>query len=511
MLKMYLLDRFLNGITMYRLMQWYLRFLFGITILFSFLRILPYNPFNILISGFYIIAVCYASNQLFAYFFKVKPNYESQFITGLILALIIGPLPLLHNVFFLTIAPAIAMASKYLIAINKQHVFNPAAFAVVVTAIVFGKGASWWIGSLPMSPFIIVGGIIMLRKIHRFNLTLGFLLTYLLFITVTNFQSFLSFHTATGIFTNVFLISPILFFSIVMLTEPLTSPANKKLRTYYGVFTAVVFILLQKFTPVSYTLELSLLIANVAGRAVRFNTKYTLKLIQKKEIAPTIWEFLFKPAQPFRYIAGQFLEWNLPHDHADNRGTRRYFTIASSPTEKDIVLAVKILDKPSSFKSALKNLPVGKSLYAASLEGDFTLGNNPTDRYVFIAGGIGVTPFRSMIKNLLDKKLPCSIILLYSAHSDDEFVFSDIFSKAEKEIGLKTVYIPSEKPKGDWQGEVGHIDEAMITKYVKEYKKVLYFISGPQPFVKTLESVLEKMGVKKANILTDYFPGYESI
>jgi glycine betaine catabolism B len=151
---MHYLDTFLNGISMYRLMQWYLRFLFGIAVILSFLKILPYKPIDILISGFYIIVVCYITNQLFAYFFKVKPNYESQFITGLILALIIGPLPLLSNLFFLTITPFIAMASKYLIVINKQHIFNPAAAAIAVTAVLFHSGASWWIGSLPMSAFI---------------------------------------------------------------------------------------------------------------------------------------------------------------------------------------------------------------------------------------------------------------------------------------------------------------------------------------------------------------------
>ncbi len=508
---MQIIDDFLNGITMYRLMQWYLCFLFGIAVIFSFLKILPYNPFDILISGFYIIAVCYAINQLFAYFFKVKPNYESQFITGLILALIIGPLPLLPNLFFLTITPVLAMGSKYLIAINKQHIFNPAAFAVVVTAVLFHSGASWWIGSLPMAPFIIIGGIIILRKVHRFNLTVGFLLMYLLFIIVTNLQSFLSFQSAIAIVTNVFLISPILFFSIVMLTEPLTSPADKKLRTYYGIFTAVTFIILQKFTSISYTLELSLIIANVAGRLVQFNTKYTLTLKQKNEIVPTIWEFLFEPVRPFQYIPGQFLQWSLPHQHADSRGTRRYFTLSSSPTEKDIMLTTKIPEKPSSFKSALRDLPVGDSVYATSLEGDFTLGNNPNTEYVFIAGGIGITPFRSIIKNLLDSKLSRSMTLFYSTHSDNEFVFKDIFSRAEKEIGLKTVYILSEKPEGEWLGEVGRIDEALIKRHVDNEKQTIYYISGPQPMVVSYEKILSDMGINKSNIKTDYFPGYTTI
>lgn len=250
---MQFIDDFLSGVTMYRLILYYLSFLFGVAVILSFLQILPDNPTDILVSGFYLIFLCYLSNQVFGYLFKIKPNYESQLITGLILGLIIGPLPFLPNLLFLTVTPILSTASKYIFNIRKQHIFNPAAFAVVFAAIFLGKGASWWIGSLAIAPFIILGGVILLRKIHRFNLVLGFLIPYLLF------------------YPQTFLASPILFFSFVMLTEPLTSPADKNLRTYYGIFTAFIFILLQKFFAVSYTLELSLLVANVFGRLVRSN------------------------------------------------------------------------------------------------------------------------------------------------------------------------------------------------------------------------------------------------
>lgn len=495
------LDNFLSGITMYRLMLYYLSLLFGLAIILSFLRILPYNPLDILISGFYLTSLCYISNQVFGSLFKVKPNYESQFITGLILAMIIGPAPLLSNLLFLTVTPILATASKYMVNVKKQHIFNPVAFAVVATAIFLGKGASWWIGSLVMAPFIILGGVILLRKIHRFNLVLGFLVTYLLFILISS----------QGFLPREFLASPLLFFSFVMLTEPLTSPADKNLRTYYGIFTALIFILLQKFFSAFYTLELSLLIANILGRLVRFNAKYNLVLKQKGEIAPTIWAFLFEPLRPFPFIAGQFLEWSLPHKDADSRGTRRFFTIASSPTEKEILLTVKIPEKPSSFKSALKDLPVGESLYATSLEGDFTEPKEKDKNYIFIAGGIGITPFRSIIKHLLDTNTQIPITLFYSAHSPEEFVFKDIFDKAEKEIGLKIVYALSQNPPQNWQGEIGHIDEAMIKRHVSNEKQARYYISGPQPMVLVMEKILGRMGIKKSHLRKDYFPGYTTI
>lgn len=505
------MDSFLSGISMYRLMQWYLRFLWGVAITLSFLKILPYNPLDILISSFYLIGICYITNQLFAHIVKVKPNYESQFITGLILALIIGPLPLVPNLFFLTIAPVLAMASKYFITLNKQHIFNPAAFAIVLTAILFHNGASWWIGSLPMSPFIILGGIVILRKIHRFNLTGGFLLTYLLFLIITNYQELLSLSQAASFLTNIFLISPLVFFSTVMLTEPLTTPSDKTLRISYGIITALIFISLQKFTPVFFSLELSLLIANLGYAALKFNYKNVFILKEKKEIAQTIWQFIFKPIQPLNFTAGQFLEWRLPHKHADNRGTRRFFTISSSPSEKNIYLTVKIPDKPSSFKSALKNLPIGHKIQAGNLEGDFTLGNNLDNTLVFLAGGIGITPFRSIIKYLLDNNQNVPIILFYAASSEKEFAYKDLFTEAEKKLNIKIIYTITKIAPKDWKGETGHINGMMLKRYVKHEKQAIYYISGPEPMVMSYEKILSQMGIKKSHLKTDYFPGYKDI
>lgn len=508
---MQFLDDFLNGITMYRLMQWYLRFLFGIAVVLSFLKVIPYNPYDILISGFYLIAVCYVANQFLGFLFKVKPNYESQFITGLILGMIVGPLPLLPNVLFLTGIAIIAMASKYLIAYQKQHIFNPAAFAVVFAAIFLGRGASWWIDALPMIPFIALGGLIILRKIHRFNLIFAFLATYLLYVVIANYQISVSFTSHLQSIISAFFAFPVIFFVFVMLPEPITTPSDKNLRMYYGIFTVLVFIVLQRLFTVSYTLELSLLFANLVGRMVRFNTKYNLILKQKKEIVPTIWEFIFEPVRPIQYIAGQFLEWSLPHKHADSRGARRFFTIASSPSEKDILLTVKIPEKPSTFKSALKSLAIGESLYATSLEGDFTEPKDKKNQYVFIAGGIGITPFRSIIMHLLESKTKITITLFYADHSPEEFVFKDIFDKAEREIGLKTVYVLSDNPPQNWQGETGHIDQAMIKRHVNDEKQAIYYISGPQPMVIAYEKILSDMNINKSQVKTDYFPGYSSV
>lgn len=251
---------------MYRTMFLYLIFLYVVAVVLSFLKVLPFHFIDILITGIYFSILSYIANSIFCFIFKATTKRDSPFITALILSLIIGPIPFLPNLFFLTITPIFAMASKYFIGYQKKHFFNPAAFAIVITAIVLGKGASWWISSSAMLPFIMLGGIYVLIKINRLNMTLMFLFIFLLLILITNIKNLLPFHAGLTIILSS--LSPVLFFSIVMLTEPLTSPADQRLRIYYGVICSVIIIFLQKVTTVSYTVELSLLIANMLGRTM---------------------------------------------------------------------------------------------------------------------------------------------------------------------------------------------------------------------------------------------------
>ena len=251
---------------MHRLMLWYLAFLYIVSVVLSFFKLLPFDPFQILFTGIYFSFISYISNQIIGFLLKMKPKIEPQFITALILTFIIGPIPFLPNILFLTLVPVLAMASKYLIIFDKKHIFNPAALAVTVSALVLGKNASWWIGNSLMVPFIVIGGLYVLWKIRRFNMVLIFLLMFFLFILVTNFKNLFPF--TAGVSNILSSLSPLLFFGIVMLTEPMTSPADYKLRAYYGIACAVITILLQRFTSIPYTIELSLLITNILGRIV---------------------------------------------------------------------------------------------------------------------------------------------------------------------------------------------------------------------------------------------------
>ena len=232
---MKIIDSFLNKITMYRLILYYLIGLLIEAIFLSLFGQLSYSTPSIVFSTLFLLLISWASNIIFAKVYKAPTNVESVYITALILALIINPTA---NVAFLGWAAILATASKYIVTIGKKHIFNPAVFAVAITAIVINQSANWWIGTLPMLPFVIIGGILVVRKIRRPDMILSFLVFSLLTIYTFDFLKGISLVSATQ---KVLFDSPLLFFSFVMLTEPLTSPPTKNLQIFYAALVGFLF------------------------------------------------------------------------------------------------------------------------------------------------------------------------------------------------------------------------------------------------------------------------------
>lgn len=494
----------LNHVTMYRLMVLYIGTLLGVAIIFSATGIIPYyNAIDIAIMTGYFFIACQIFNKLFAKIFRVKDNNESAIITALILALIFGPLPIISTENFTwkilivtTLIAFIAMASKYLIVWNKRHIFNPAAFGVLVSAIVFHEAASWWIGNELLLVFVLIGGLLMIYKIERFHLVLSFLLSYLMLFLGTNFLK-----GNPEIFSQIkslFLLSPLVFFSFVMLIEPLTGPQRRKWRIVYGVIIGIALFLYQEFLNQSYTLELALLTCNIFACLTNSNQTIGLRLKKKEILAKNTIGFWFESEKKINFLPGQYLECTLPHKNPDNRGMRRYFSFASSPQENAILIATKFSEKSSSFKKALHELKQGDELSLNLIGGDFVLPRNTATPLVFIAGGIGITPFRSMLHDMMDTKIKRPVTLFYANRTEEDIAWRKFFEGTE--WGLKFISVITERD--------GHINAEMIQKKVPNYKESLFYLSGPMPMVKTFEKLLSEMGVPRGNIKRDYFPGY---
>ncbi len=241
--------------------------------------------------------------------------------------------------------------------------------------------------------------------------------------------------------------------------------------------------------------------------------RISMKLIKKEQVAQNIWHFSFQPDEKLSYTAGQFLEWSMEHEGADIRGTRRYFTLASSPTEPYLSFSTKIIETASSFKKKLLTLDEGASISAVGPEGDFVLPSDEKMPLIFIAGGIGVTPYRSMIKSLLDQGKSRNITLMYSVRSYEEIAFKDIFDEAEKQGWLKVVYIISDEKIAPplWHGKIGMMNEGMVRDVAFDLIKSLYYVSGPVPMVEGIGNMLGNMGVPHDHIEYEFFPGYDHI
>lgn len=231
------------------------------------------------------------------------------------------------------------------------------------------------------------------------------------------------------------------------------------------------------------------------------------KLDYIDEVAKNIKMFWFTPERKPRQIAGQFTELYLPHKNADKRGNKRWFTLTSSPTEDKLAITTKFAqEKGSTFKQTLANLKPGDDVMLAQPMGDFVLPRDKTIPLILVAGGIGVTPMRSMVKYLLDTGEKRDIELIYAANSIEEVAFRDLF----EEYGLKLTLMLNNPPAG-WPGVSGKLTAERIVQLVGNLNGKLVYMSGPDPMVKALAEGLYKIGASKKQIITDYFPGYHGI
>lgn len=224
----------------------------------------------------------------------------------------------------------------------------------------------------------------------------------------------------------------------------------------------------------------------------------------KEEVAKNIYSLWFRPEKPVRYTAGQFTELHLPLSEPDERGDKRWFTLSSSPTEELLAITTRLdPHRPSAFKQHLFSLAPGAELSFAESMGDFVLPQKKDIPLVFIAGGIGVTPMRSMVKWLIDSDEQRQINLLYAAKKLEHVACRELFENAPIDFDI----ILSEPAKG-WVGRSGRLTSDMILELPGVRQDALVYVSGPEPMVEALYKELQEKGVAKHRLVMDYFSGY---
>ena len=498
-----LIDRILDPVTMYRLVLYYLLALIAAAFVLGFFGIVPHDPTAIAFSAVLITATCWIANRLFAVVFRVPANSESIYITALILTLILDPVTASDSkgVGVLIFASVWAMASKYIFAVGGKHLFNPAAVAVVLAALLLDHPATWWVGgNLPLLPVVLLGGLLVVRKLRRLDMVGVFMLTALATTLATAAPA------QYGMVVNETLrSSPMLFFAFVMLTEPLTAPTARRLQLVFAAIVGFLFAPNVHIGSFYFTPEIALLVGNLFAFACGPKGRFALTLERIERSAEDSYDFIFRAPRRLAFRAGQYLEWTIGLDHPDNRGNRRYFTVASAPGEAMVRLGVKFPAQPSAFKRALAAMAPGDTIHAGEVAGSFVLPRDSKAKLAFIAGGIGITPFRSMLCDLLDRDEARPITLLYAVSKPADVAYRDVLDAAEARLGIRTVYAVSHGAEGGQHR--GGIDPKLVSEAIPDFRERVFFISGPRGMVEAQRRMLLGMGVPRMRIRTDFFPG----
>ncbi len=227
-----------------------------------------------------------------------------------------------------------------------------------------------------------------------------------------------------------------------------------------------------------------------------------LTLIEKRKEAGDAFSFIFKPERESLWKPGQFMFYTLPTKNPDNRGVTRYFTISSAPYERHVMITTRISKKSSTFKKSLANLKIGDKIEASGPDGQFVV-DAPKRNLIFIAGGIGITPFRSILVEYAHNKQNLNVQLLY-ANKDENIVFKDeLESLLPRNPNFKIRHFIGE-----------HIDKRTLSSIVNRKSSIinrfLFFISGPSSFVRSIRDTVQEQGVPRENIKLDLFPGYNT-
>jgi ferredoxin-NADP reductase len=484
-------DDFVNQYTLYKIVLYGLVLLLGYAFVLCLLGVVQLSPGWLAASAVVLGTTTYVVNQSLGWLFKVPLNSESWLITALILTCILPVGSGAGHLLLLVLAGVIAMASKFIITYRGGTVFNPAAFAAVALGSMHLLSANWWIATKALLSATLLLGIVVVYKVRRIHMALLFAVSAVAMLAIVGLSQE---RTLPSIIMGAFFSWPIVFFGSIMLTEPSTTPAQREYQLLYGGLVGVIFAAQLSWGPLSTTPELALLIGNLITVALSPGFSAITKLVRTEKHG-VYYDFIFAKPKGFDFIAGQYLEWTLEHKDVDIRGNRRTFSIASSPTESELRIGTKIPEQPTSFKRALRDMKPGKTIRLSKLSGTFTLPVASTKHVVLIAGGIGITPFRSMLQHLIDTGQHQTMSLIYVAATADDFRYKEIIEAAAPH-GVAVQYL------------TGVVDATAFQKALPDITSKTFYISGPNKMVNHYRDILRSRGVAGNDIKSDFFAGY---
>jgi ferredoxin-NADP reductase len=503
------LDRVTGAVTMYKLVILLLSAIGVIALVLSLLSQLAYPPLDLLASALVAIVATTASSWVAAKIMRVQPHLDSSFITGLLIFFVMGPKLDAPGLASIALAGVIASISKYLIAVHGRHIFNPAAFGVfVVTLITFAGAAgfsyaSWWVGTPYLLLPVAIGAFIVLYRTQRLTLGVVFVIVALASVVA---RYLLTGDSAVLALQNTLLSSPLIFFVGFMLSEPLTLPPRRWQQLAEAAIVALLFTVPFTFGLVSNTPQFALLVGNLLAFFFGQRRAIRMQYLGKTQIGPTTWELSFQPDRPVRFLPGQYMELTIPHRRADFRGSRRYFSISSAPTDDGpITFAITLPTKSSSFKKALLDLEPGASVHGTGVGGDFALPTDVNEPLLLVAGGIGITPFASQLAHATARGEKRDVVVAYATSNAGPLPYASQLAASGARVVLYGPR-PDELPVGWTYGGEGRITGERLAEAIPDVAQRRAFVSGPPALVNDLRRALRSQGARRVH--SDYFSGY---
>jgi len=237
---------------------------------------------------------------------------------------------------------------------------------------------------------------------------------------------------------------------------------------------------------------------------------YETKLQGREDVAEGTMAFHFEKPQGFVFKPGQTIDLILPAPpDGDAQSARHTFSIVSAPCEGDLTIATRMRD--SAFKRALKALPIGAAIRFEGPFGSLTLHGNRARAAVLIAGGIGITPFVSILRQAAHDQLPQSLVLLYSNRRPEDAAFLAELQALEgrnKNFRLLATMTEPGKSARSWTGASGRIDDALLRRIGSELATPIYYLAGPPALVEAMRKNLSLAGVDDDDIRSEEFYGY---
>ena len=434
---------------------------------------------------------------------RARPHVESSLITGLILALLLWPTLAAESLVGAGLVGAAAGASKVLVRWRGRHLLNPAAAAALVAGLVVapvtGTAApAWWVATPVLAPVVLVAGLVVLRRTGAGAVATAYALTY---VAVTAPRLVLHGQAPLDALASVLGSHPVLVVAAFMVVEPLTQAPRRRARITVAALVGVVAGVPFAVGPLSTSPELAIVAGNLLTALVAAPRAVRLVVVGHGSPGPGAHEVLLRPVRPLRWRPGQWAEIDVARTRPDGRGRRRVLSLV--PGGRDAVaVAFGVRDRPSAFKRALMSAPVGSTVRATTVGGDFLLPRDPTRPVLMIAGGIGVTPFVSQIEHAGPRDV---VLVLVCPTGMPPPYLRRLARTRVRVVIVAPEPVPGLPPRWTWHRGT-RLTASALRSAMPDLPRRAAYVSGSPDLVRRARAVLREVGVRR--VRTDAFTGY---